>query len=126
MKKNIRFILFQFFFLSSLFSFAQYTDTIPKKNDITQADISHSFFNNISSNPAYTGIFNGHNIRINTELEKPLFDTRYLFSPLQYNISYDVALGKKCSNAIGVFYSRIKAGNYVDSTYGISYARIIA
>ncbi|NTW34416.1 MAG: hypothetical protein HGB12_17650 [Bacteroidetes bacterium] len=56
---------------ANIVSYAEKPDSITYTNKIISTDIANSFFNNILSNPAYTGIFNGHNIRINAEIDKP-------------------------------------------------------
>jgi len=124
MKKQSHFLLlFVFLQFAPVFSFAGISDTIPDTNNVVTIDRSHSLFNNITSNPAYTGIFGGHNILINAGVDKPFFAFRNLYTPLQYNVAYDVAFGKKRNNAIGAFYSNSAGGISISSSFGLSYAR---
>ena len=126
MTKNTLTLLFLFCMLSaSLISSAQNADSSQFNNKIIDEDRAHSFFNNIISNPAYTGIFGGHNILINAGIDKPFFTFRDLYTPLQCNIAYDVAFGKERNNAIGAYYSDITGGIFHSKSIGLTYARNI-
>ena len=124
MKKQSHLILL-FIFLQSapVLSFAGSKDSIPDTNNVTTIDRSHSLFNNIITNPAYTGIYGGHNILVNAGIDNPLFNYDNLYSQQQYDIEYDVAFGKKRNNAVGASYTYLNEVTFVNSVYNLTYAR---
>jgi len=124
MIKKLHFILLLLCIMSAPFiSLAQTQDSVPEKPPVLGEDRAPSFFNNIISNPAYTGIFGGHNILVNAGIDKPFFTFRNLYHSQYYNAAYDVAFGKKRNNAIGVYYSDMKGGILSSKTIGVNYAR---
>jgi len=105
------------------FSLAQTPDSITDASKIVDVDKAHSLFNNIITNPAYTGIFGGHNILVNAGIDKPFFNYDNLYSQRQYDIEYDVAFRKNRNNAVGASYSYLSEVTFVNSVYNLTYAR---
>jgi type IX secretion system PorP/SprF family membrane protein len=96
-------------------------DTIKSDSAKTiHTDTTHFLFNNIISNPAYTGMFKGQNFMIRTEFACPMIETN-LNTPQQYIATYDASLGKKDKNAIGFYFSKDLSGAIENLLVGCSF-----
>ncbi|MDD3876361.1 MAG: hypothetical protein PHT69_07045 [Bacteroidales bacterium] len=119
MLKYLKCLLFNIVILiTSTICLAQDADSASFK----KVDPAQGVFNNIVLNPAFTGIFYGHNLQSSSRLSDPFYNYRHYKHPFSLNVSYNMAFGKNINHAMGIFYDASQGGVYQRNSVAINYA----
>jgi len=97
---------------------AQDADSVSFK----KVDPAQGVFNNIILNPAFTGIFYGHNLQSSSRLSEPFYNFRYYYHPFSFNVSYNMSFGKNNNHAAGIFYEASQGGVFQRKSAALNYA----
>jgi len=87
-----------------------------------KVDPAQAIFNNIILNPAFTGVFNGHNLESSSRLSDPFYNYRYYYHPFSLNVSYNMSFGKNINHAVGIFCDASQGGVYQRKSAALNYA----
>ena len=97
---------------------AQDADSVSFK----KVDPAQGVFNNIILNPAFTGIFYGHNLQSSSHLSEPFYNFRNYYHPFSLNASYNMTFGKSINHAVGIFYEASQGGVFQRKSAALNYA----
>ena len=91
----------RFYLLGSLTAFC-FLFSSAQENDSTsfrKVEPAQGIFSDIIINPAFTGIFNGNNIKSKSCINKPFYNFRYYLHPFTLNVSYDMSFSENINHA---------------------------